>query len=175
MIRPATLVDVEAIAALLMRSWQAGYRGLLPDAYLDGLDAATRAPRWRSVIEQSRFQLMVQDVDGRIAGFICFGPSRDADAAASTGEVLSLHVDPEAWRGGHGRRLMEWAQAEARARDWPLVTLWVFRDNPRARRFYEAVGFMTDGVTHERIFDGMEVAEVRYAWAYALTTPPPSA
>ena len=36
-IRPARLEDVPEITVFHVRSWQAAYRGLLPQAYLDGL------------------------------------------------------------------------------------------------------------------------------------------
>ena len=35
-----------AVARVHVRSWQVGYRGLLPDAYLDGLRAEERAERY---------------------------------------------------------------------------------------------------------------------------------
>src|SRR5580704_17872478 len=36
-VRPARPDDAGAVAAVHVRSWQVGYRGLLPDAYLEGL------------------------------------------------------------------------------------------------------------------------------------------
>lgn len=164
MIRLATDADLEAVAAIHVRSWQAAYRGQLPDAYLDALNVENRAAMWRRILAQVSAEIGVQDIDGRIVGFLCISPSRDADAAAGTGEVSALHVDPAAWRGGFGRQLMDWAKGLARQRGWKLLTLWVLRDNLRARRFYEAVGFHTDGMTHEKVFDGIPAPELRYAW-----------
>ena len=163
MIRRATAADIAAIAALQVRSFRAAYRGLLLDAYLDALDFEQRAATWQRVAVGGKAELAVKDIDGTIAGFMCLGPSRDTDAAPHTGEVMALHVDPGSWRSGVGRELMDLAKLTARERGWPLLTLWVLRDNVRARRFYEAVGFHTDGVTHERSFDGMAIPEVRYA------------
>jgi hypothetical protein len=42
-VRPATLADVTEIAMIHVRSWQAAYRVLMPQDYLDGLDPAARA------------------------------------------------------------------------------------------------------------------------------------
>ena len=163
MIRLATDADVDAIAALHVKSWQAAYRVAFPNEYLDTLDVPKRARMWRRILAEGKASLAVQELEGHIAGFLCVGPSRDADAAAGTGEISALHVDPEAWRGGHGRSLMDWALGQARARAWRVLTLWVLRDNARARRFYEAMGFATDGATHLKSFDGIEIPEVRYA------------
>ena len=46
LLRPAEPVDAMAVARVHVRSWQVGYRGLLPDAYLDGLRAEERAERY---------------------------------------------------------------------------------------------------------------------------------
>jgi hypothetical protein len=36
-VRPATPDDADAIASVHVRSWQAAYRGIVPDAMLDAL------------------------------------------------------------------------------------------------------------------------------------------
>ena len=41
-VRPATLADVTEIAMIHVRSWQAAYRGLMPQDYLRSLDPAAR-------------------------------------------------------------------------------------------------------------------------------------
>jgi GNAT superfamily N-acetyltransferase len=51
-IRAAHAADAAQIAVVHVRSWQGAYRGLLPQAYLDGLDPAERVGRWeRSLAE----------------------------------------------------------------------------------------------------------------------------
>jgi hypothetical protein len=45
-IRTARPADALALAEVHVRSWQAGYRHLLPDAYLDSLRPADRAARY---------------------------------------------------------------------------------------------------------------------------------
>jgi hypothetical protein len=49
-IRTARMQDVPEIAAVHVRSWQAAYRGLLPQAYLDGLDPGQRTGQWEQVL-----------------------------------------------------------------------------------------------------------------------------
>jgi hypothetical protein len=41
-VRPARPDDALPVAGVHVRSWQAAYRGLLPDDYLDGLRAEER-------------------------------------------------------------------------------------------------------------------------------------
>jgi hypothetical protein len=45
-IRPAVAEDATAVAQAHVRSWQAGYRGLLPANYLDALRPEDRASRY---------------------------------------------------------------------------------------------------------------------------------
>ena len=55
------------------------------------------------------------------------------------------------------------AVAQAQERGYRNLTLWVLRENQRARSFYEAVGFSRDGEgkTDTRII-GTPLHEVRY-------------
>ena len=72
-IRPARMEDVLEIAAVHVRSWQAAYRGLLPRAYLDGLDPGQRIGQWeRSLSAAGWFhgRTLVVDAGGRLSGFV---------------------------------------------------------------------------------------------------------
>lgn len=97
-----------------------------------------------------------------LCGLIVLLPSRDADASASVGEIGALMVDPSAWRRGVGRALMDSALEASTASGYDDVTLWVFEENARARRFYEAQRFATDGATQKKQRNGYRLQEVRY-------------
>lgn len=81
-----------------------------------------------------------------IAGFVTFGPSRDADAAG-LGEIYALYVDPGSYGGGTGRLLMAEARRRLREAGIEEATLWVLRGNDRAAAFYEREGWKPDGAT----------------------------
>jgi|OM-RGC.v1.023811774 GNAT superfamily N-acetyltransferase len=70
-----------------------------------------------------------------------------------------LYVDPRHWTRGIGSALLEQARA-----DRPALQLWTFQCNSRARRFYEARGFvlaeLTDGSGNEE-----NEPDVRYVWS----------
>jgi GNAT superfamily N-acetyltransferase len=110
----------------------------------------TSARRGREILavdsDAERSFTLVADRAGLVAGFCSIvAPSRDDDAGERTCEVAAIYVDPEAWRRGIGRALLEAAVREARADGWRTVTLWVFAANDRAHAFYEAFGFAPDG------------------------------
>jgi hypothetical protein len=49
-IREASIEDAAAIADLHVRSWQAAYRGIVPDVILDGLSVEARRNFWTRTI-----------------------------------------------------------------------------------------------------------------------------
>lgn len=57
------------------------------------------------------------------------------------GWVYYLAVDPTRQRLGHGRRMMDAAEAWLKARDAPKIQLMVRQDNAAAVAFYERLGF----------------------------------
>jgi ribosomal protein S18 acetylase RimI-like enzyme len=153
-IREAEPNDAKAIAEVHVRSWQAAYRGQLTDEYLDGLSVEERLEQHRRSLEEPRaeWRTWVADDAGRIDGFAVTGPSEDADAEPSTGEVYAIYLEPDRVGTGLGRDLFEHAVADLRERGFKAVTLWVLESNARARRFYEVAGWHTDGAeTSERV------------------------
>ena len=126
--------------------WQAAYRGLVPDAFLDTFTIETRTARWIELLEQSSETYVTE---GGFCSII--RPARDGSAPV---ELAALYVAPSRWRHGIGRMLLD----TALARDAD-VTLWVFAHNDRARSFYTAFGFADDDA--QAVDPGTGVLEVR--------------
>lgn len=153
-IREAVPKDARAIAEIHVRSWQAAYRGQLTDDYLDGLTVEDRLEQHRRSLEEPRagWVTWVADDAGTVTGFAVTGPSEDADASERTGELYAIYLDPDQIGTGLGRRLAEHALGDLRSHGFDTATLWVLETNERARRFYEAAGWVHDGtVTSERV------------------------
>ncbi|GIH59681.1 GNAT family N-acetyltransferase [Microbispora siamensis] len=165
-IRRAEAADAEAIAAVHVRSWQAAYPGLMPQAYLDGLTPATRLPVWNRLLGESsppRTEVLVAEADGSVVGFAAFGPGRDDDVdPASVAEISAIYLPAEVWGAGVGRRLMAAALDSLAAAGYEQATLWVVDGNMRARRFYERGGWRPDGAVQRDESDGFPLTEVRY-------------
>jgi|SRR6266850_3098125 len=164
-IRPAIPEDAQSIAEIHVSAWRAAYRGLMPDAYLNELSVEKRTSLWqRSLTQPNPGTLILAENQKAITGFCFFGPTRDADGKDKrVGEILSLNVRPEFWRGGFGRALCDFVLREALRREWTAVTLWVLKGNERAFRFYEALGFSLDGTDRiETTLTGAPLHEVRY-------------
>jgi ribosomal protein S18 acetylase RimI-like enzyme len=84
--------------------------------------------------------------DELIVGLCEFGSTEDTDDDPSrTGQVFRLYVDPLLHGRGGGRLLLEAACDHLRAAAREDVTLWVLESDPRARGFYERLGWRNDG------------------------------
>src|SRR5687768_15541426 len=78
-IRCVQLGDAERLAAIQVRAWQAAYRDVMPDAYLDDLDVDDRGAYWRRQVlalqPDQRLKVIVDD--GVVVGFAAAGPEHD--------------------------------------------------------------------------------------------------
>ena len=74
-----------------------------------------------------------------------FYPSVDPDDdQGRVATIGSMYLDPEFWRKGIGRRLMETVLETAKSHDFTETTLHVLASNKRARAFYENLGWELD-------------------------------
>ena len=168
LIRAAVAADVDAIGQVHVRTWQSAYRGHIPDAYLDGLDPSKRATMWSAAIRDPSTQVFVAMQGQALVGFCSVTPSRDSDAGADVAEITAIYVDLTCWRSGFGTRLLEAAVESAGQRRFKEITLWVLAANVSARAFYEARGFVADGVTKTEERLGFSLHEVRYRRMIAI-------
>jgi ribosomal protein S18 acetylase RimI-like enzyme len=145
-----------------LAAWSEGYRGVVPRRLTP--DPRALRARIRERVAERGPPIAVGEVDGAVSGWITFGASRDVGAAPSAGEIWALNVHPRAWRRGIGRELVGYAIERLTTRSFSEVTLWTFRDTPRSRSFYEALGFRADGATQRRHASG-GATEVRYRMA----------
>ena len=75
----------------------------------------------------------------------------------NSAEIIAIHTLPESWGTGLGQALLTEAMNQIGQKP---VFLWAFKENIRARRFYEKHGFRWDGAERVIEFDG--ALEVRY-------------
>lgn len=163
-IRAALPSDALAVARVHIRSWQAGYRGLIPDEYLDTLRPEDRAARYTfDNPDPDAPQTYVADDGADICGFITLGPSRDDDALGR-GEIFAIYVDPQRWGERIGGALLRDARSRLSTR-FSEAVLWMLAGNERARQFYRNDGWLPDARQRTRDVWGIRIDEVRFARA----------
>ena len=148
-LRRAEPEDALAIATVHVASWQAGYRGIFDDDFLDALLPEDRAARYDlGHDDDARPQTTVALHDGEIVGFATIGPSHDEDLTGA-GELMALYVDPARWGEGIGNVLLDDATTQLRSQGYSLGSLWVLTDNDRAEQLYQRAGWHRDGVIRD--------------------------
>jgi GNAT superfamily N-acetyltransferase len=141
-LRPATADDAQAIAIVHRTATRISL------SFLSELHTAEDDLRFFAERFLPGNEVWVADVDGLVVGYIGF----DADW------INHLFVAPDFQGRGIGPLLLARALADERSR-----RLWTFQQNARARRFYEARGFvlleLTDGAGNEE-----KTPDALYEW-----------
>jgi ribosomal protein S18 acetylase RimI-like enzyme len=157
-VRPARPEDARRLGEIHVETWRATYPGVMPQELLDSLSVDAREQLWKEWIPSPEVTVFVAESDGEVVvGFVSIGP---CVTVPEIGELYAIYVVPQAHGAGAGPALMEAAVASLGER-WDEAILWVATENPRARRFYEREGWITDGERVES-FAGTAVPETRY-------------
>lgn len=161
-IRSAEVSDARGIALVHVTSWRAAYRGLMPDAVLDGLSVEQREARWREILgdPDATARTLVADRDGELVGWANYGPGRDPGAAGQ-GELQGLYAHPNAFSTGVGHALISAVETILRQDGFSSAYLWVLDGNDRAATFYERHGWIDDGAVKLDERHNMTLRELR--------------
>jgi GNAT superfamily N-acetyltransferase len=150
------------VARVHVRSWQAAYRTLLPDEYLDQLRPEDRARKYDFVTADPLQPQTIVATEGEVIhGFATTAPSGDS-SLPNHGELCALYVDPELWGQGIGVALVSAARARLSELGFRDALLWVLAGNVRAERFYRSDQWVPDGARRIDSLWGVTVGEVRY-------------
>jgi GNAT superfamily N-acetyltransferase len=165
-IRLATAEDAAALAGIGGRAWSLTYRGIVPDPVLDEWIAGAE-DGWRAAFAahaaDSPWRAWVADAGGSALGYLTTSPAKAEwlSPPDGAGEVTNLYLEPDAIGTGVGRRLFEHAVGDLRERGFNPLVIWAFRDNSRARHFYERMGLAVDAQT-DWVLGGVPCPIVRF-------------
>lgn len=140
--RRATAGDAPALARVFIDAWRAGYRGVVDDEIIDGLDEGATTRWLGELAAATEPTTVVAEVQGAVVGFVRYG---DDTGSPALGHIFALYVSPGSGGRGVGRALLDYALAQLDPDHRRPVTLWVFEENVRARGLYGSAGFVPDG------------------------------
>jgi hypothetical protein len=165
LLRLATMLDLDAIAALHAANYRLAYRGALRAEFLAGDLEGERRHYWHDRLRDPSPKRVVEvlELSGRCVGFSC----TELDDSPEWGSKLAnLHVEAARQGRGLGTRLLRAVADRCATRDGGLYW-WVVESNAAARRFYRGLGAPERGVGTWDAPDGGRVPWVRYAWTAA--------
>ncbi|MEN6368285.1 MAG: GNAT family N-acetyltransferase [Thermotogota bacterium] len=160
-IRQAVPDDAPALARVHVDSWRRAYQGLVPDERLAKLSYARGEANFLRSMREGPEETHIAEEAGEAVGFLTLGPCRDDDVNLAAAELWGLYLSPSRWRRGIGTRLCRYGEELLAARGHRTIVLWVFAGNLNARRFYEAMGYASDGAAKQLDF-GIPLEAVRY-------------
>ncbi|WP_031361073.1 GNAT family N-acetyltransferase [Caballeronia sordidicola] len=159
-LRPATSADAPLIARMHAQSWASGYRGILPDDFLDREMSAERETHWSTRFEElaaGAGEVVIAMHDDQPIGFLCLV------APDETGSVLvdNLHALPGAKGSGLGTAMLGFAARWASDRAATSLHLFVLEPNVAAIGFYESRGWKLAG-REDDTMGGIDIIALRY-------------
>ena len=163
-IRRVLVEEADELAKCHIKCWQAAYKGIIPDDFLDKMMSNLEQTTERfikGINESSGDEYCCVTLDGKMVGKLGFSMCRDEDKTHA-GEIHAIYLLPEFWDKGYGRRMMEHSLEKLKEMGCHEVVIWVLEENIRARMFYEKFGFSFDGATKE-IDIGKPLTEMRYS------------
>jgi GNAT superfamily N-acetyltransferase len=155
--RVATSEDALSIAYVHHNSRQLAYRSILGEELLNAQSLADREKFWKEQTTRERLddaEILVAEnanTPGIIGFIVWFKLSEKTDISDKTdtslpvAEIDRIYVHPEFIGKGVGSALMKHCLGRLNTLGYKRAILWVFEANARARSFYEAMGFSTDG------------------------------
>lgn len=160
--------DAAMIARIQVRTWRAAYREVLPSPALDEATSPAAEQQWQHNWQEAiahppskRHAVLVATESDRVVGFAAIEPAGDSDCLPATdAEMLTLLVDPEAGRRGHGSRLLAAAADHLRAHGFVTAVTWIFADDAVTRSFLESAGWGFDSA-HRDLDMGELVRQLR--------------
>lgn len=151
----AKITDDRRIESLRVRAWKEAYTGLVDQAILDAMDPENEQNLavWRNLIDRDggfAFVQMVLNDGGDLLGFTAVAaPSRDADEPEGVAELVGGYVDPDHFRAGVGKRLLDHTIERLKNDGWREVTTWSIDGNEHGSNLLTQLGFALDGATRK--------------------------
>nr|BFF17925.1 GNAT family N-acetyltransferase [Promicromonospora thailandica] len=155
-LRTATPSDAAAVARVHHTTWVTTYGSILPPEFWATATFERRVATWQRWLANGAAPLLAE-TDDEVVGIAMAGEAvEQEDVLPVRDRQLYLLYVLAAYHGtGVGQALLD-----AVVPPGTPAQLWVAEDNPRARRFYERNGFLTEGA---RVVDAStaDLAEIR--------------
>ena len=159
-VRAAAKADLGRIAELYVDSWRRTYRGLLPEAYLAGLDRRSTERKWADYRCRNGHFIFVSVEDQALKGFAAGMEASNVEPGA--GLLDSMHVEADSRGHGIGKRLIGAVAGHLWQKGVGRMAITVIEGNDTALAVYEHLGARRIG--HRLCSYGAAVREIVLRW-----------
>ena len=155
-IREARRTEISTLAKIQCSAWKSAFGDIITAATMEKYtDTEKCAKMLERVFDSKIGHMYIAGIDNKACGELFWKPIDGRDA-----EIVALHTLKRVWGSGVGRALMDRAIKDMTENGFFAAKLWVFKDNIRARKFYEKCGFTPTG--QERMSGYDRAIEVQY-------------
>ena len=147
-IHEAKYEDMKSLSNIMVQSFRSAFASFVTE---ETMDACANENNCQAMLEAIYQEGKMHFLMGDNSGFLCW---QETEAGV---EIVAIHSLPESWGTGLGHAMLMEALRQIGERP---TFLWAFKENVRARRFYEKHGLCWDG--SERVSEFDDALEVRY-------------
>ena len=147
-VRNAVFEDMALAAGIMVTSFRTAFAEFVSP---ETMNVCTNPYNCRTMLENVYQEGKMHFLICGDKGFLCWQETENG------AQIVAIHSLPVSWGTGLGHAMLTEALKQIGNRP---VFLWAFKENTRARRFYEKHGFRWDGTERVSEFDG--ALEVRY-------------
>ncbi len=141
-IRKVQQGDASNLAYIQTESWKAAFTSILDAETLTKCTNIERATSmYQRLLDENKGNGYLLTVDGKPHCIAYWDAARDVEFTGKA-ELICIHSLPENWHKGYGSQMMDKVLKDIKEAGYSEVVLWVYRENNRARAFYEANGFV---------------------------------
>lgn len=166
-VRPARAADATDIARIQVETWRVGYRTILPEPVLTGLDPEAAQQSWHEALNAPptpRHRVLVALEQDWVVGFVALAPADASEPDGARADTIGfgpLLVEPRWGRRGHGSRLLAAAVDTSRPDGVTRAIAWIPEADAASRTFFGSAGWAADGYVRALDTGAGELREVR--------------
>lgn len=157
-IRSVASGDEAMLAYIQTESWKVAFHDILAEDVLRRCTNLERATQmYRRLLDEKKGNGYLLEINGKGHCIAWWDATREADMEGFA-ELICIHSLQDNWSKGYGSKMMDKVLEDMTATGYKKVMLWVFEENERAKKFYEAKGF----VKSEKSKVSLDAVEVMY-------------
>ncbi len=139
--------DENSLAYIQTESWKAAFAQILDKETLKKCTNIEKATAmYKTLLDENKGNGYILSVNGKPHCIAYWDAIRDVNLNEKA-ELICIHSLPDNWQKGYGSKMMDKVISDIKKAGYLEVVLWVFKDNTRARAFYEAKGFINTNIS----------------------------
>lgn len=148
--------DENDLAYIQTESWKAAFANILDVETLSRCTNIDKAiVMYRRLLKEKKGNGYIMLVDRKPHCLAYWDAARNGEFTGKA-ELIAIHSLPDNWHKGYGSKMMDKVLKDIKEAGYQEIVLWVFKENSRARAFYESKGFILTDIT-KPAFDSEEV------------------